>query len=109
MIIHDNLLLNRADPDGLGGTQFLYKVNNYGVAAISKPQEEISNIHWEVDIIKYLTEAPLKYEVCHTTELAAKTLKFYNDKALNEFLGKAFKYFEELDLLENMLPEKDKP
>jgi hypothetical protein len=56
-----------------------------------------------------LTETPLKYEVCHTTELAAKTLKFYNDKALNEFLGKAFKYFEELDLLENMLPEKDKP
>jgi len=108
MIIQDNLLLNRADPDGMGGVQFVYKVNGYGVTAISKPQEEISNIHWEVEVIKYLTEKPLKYEVCHTTELANKTLKFYNDKALNEFLGKAFKYFEELGLLEKMLPGNDK-
>ena len=108
MIIQDNLLLNRADPDGMGGVQFVYKVNDYGVTAISKPQEEISNIHWEVEVIKYLTEKPLKYEVCHTTELANKTLKFYNDKALNEFLGKAFKYFEELGLLEKMLPDNDK-
>ena len=108
MIIQDNLILNRAEPDGLGGMQFLYKVNDYGVTAISKPQEELSNIHWEVDVIKYLTETPLEYEVCHTTELATKTLKFYSDKALNEFLGKAFKYFEELGLLENMLPDSNK-
>jgi len=109
MIIQDNLILNRAEPDGLGGMQFLYKVNDYGVTAISKPQEDISSIHWEVEIIKYLTVSPLKYEVCHTTELADKTLKFYSDKALNEFLGKTFKYFEELGLLENILPENDKP
>lgn len=109
MIIQDNLLLNRAEPDGLGGMQFLYKINDYGIAAISKPQEELSNIHWEVNIIKYIAVTPLKYEVCHTTELAAKTLKFYNDKALNEFLSKAFEYFKELGLLENMLPDKDKP
>jgi hypothetical protein len=109
MIIQENLILNRSEPDGLGGMQFLYKVKDYGVTAISKPQEEISNIHWEVDIIKYLTVTPLKYEVCHTTELATKTLKFYSDRALNEFLGKAFKYFEELGLLENMLPDNDVP
>jgi len=109
MIIQDNLLLNRAEPNGLGGMQFLYKVSEYGVTAISKPQEEISNIHWEVEIIKYLSVNPLKYEICHSTELAKKTLKFYNDKALNEFLDKAFKYFEELGLLENMLPDNNKP
>ncbi len=109
MIIQDNLLLNRAEPDGLGGVQFLYKVKGYGVTAISKPQEELSHIHWEVDVIKYVTEIPLKYEVCHTTDLAKKTLKFYSDKALNEFLDKAFKYFEELGLLENMLPDNDRP
>ena len=109
MIIQNNLILNRSEPDGLGGMQFLYKVNDYGVTAISKPQEEISNIHWEVEIIKYLTVTPLKYEVCYTTELAHKALKFYSDRALNEFLGKAFKYFEELGLLENMLPDNDVP
>jgi hypothetical protein len=108
MIIQDNLFLNRSEPDGMGGVQFLYKVNDYGVTAVSKPQEEISHIHWEVEVIKYSSTKPLKYEICHTTELANKTLKFYNDKALNEFLGKAFKYFEELALLENMLPD-DKP
>jgi len=52
MIIQDNLILNRAEPDGLGGVQFLYKVNDYGVTAISKPQEEITHIHWEVDVIR---------------------------------------------------------
>ena len=108
MITQENLLLNRAEPNGLGGVQFLYKVKDYGLMAISKPQEEISNIHWEVDVIKYLNEKPLEYEVCHTTELADKTLKFYSDKRLNEFLEKAFGYFSELSLLENMLPEQDK-
>ncbi len=106
MILQENLLLNRSEPNGLGGIQFLYKVNEYGVAAISRPQENISNIHWEVDIIKYGDTAPVQYEVCHTTELADKTLKFYNDKSLNEFLQKAFQYFDELTTLENMLPEK---
>lgn len=105
MITQENLLLNRSEPNGLGGVQFLYKVNDYGLAAVSKPQENISNIHWEVDIIKYLNDKPIEYEVCHTTELANKTLKFYNDKMLNEFLQKAFTYFNELSLLEKMLPE----
>ncbi|MFQ5449192.1 MAG: hypothetical protein ACE5E9_01105 [Nitrospinaceae bacterium] len=107
MLIQENLILNRADPSGLGGTQFLYKVNDYGVTAVSRPQENISNIHWEVDIIKYLETRPLRFEVCHTTEMASKTLKFYSDHSLNEFLKKAFSYFKELSLLENMLPDKN--
>ena len=106
MIIQENLLLNRSEPNGLGGIQFLYKINSYGLAAVSKPQENISNIHWEVDVIKYVNEKPVEYEVCHNTELADKTLKFYSDKTLNEFLQKAFGYFNELSLLENMLPEE---
>jgi len=105
MITQENLLLNRAEPNGLGGIQFLYKVNDYGLTAISKPQESISNIHWEVDVIKYLNDKPLAYEICHTTELADKTLTFFNDKTLNEFLQKAFGYFNELSLLEKMLPQ----
>lgn len=108
MITQEHLLLSRAEPNGLGGIQFLYKVNDYGLTAISKPQENISNIHWEVDIIKYVNEKPVKYETCHTTELTDKTLKFYNDKTLNEFLQKAFGYLNELSLLENMLPEDNK-
>ena len=108
MITQEYLLLNRAEPNVLGGVQFLYKVNDYGLTAISKPQENISNIHWEVDVIKYVNEKPMEYEVCHTTELTDKTLKFYNDKTLNEFLQKAFGYFDELSLLENMLPEDNK-
>lgn len=109
MITQDNLLLNRTEPNGLGGVQFLYKINDYGLAAVSRPQENISNIHWEVDIIKYLNDKPVEYEVCHTTELANKTLKFYSDKRLNEFLQKAFGYFNELSLLEKMLPENKEP
>jgi len=109
MLLQENLLLNRAEPNGLGGVQFLYKVRDYGVTAISRPQENISNIHWEVDIVKYLTTTPIQYEVCHTTEMASKTLKFYNDKSLNEFLQKAFRYFDELSLLESMIPENNQP
>ncbi len=106
MVIQDNLLLSRTEPNGMGGTQFLYKVKEYGVVAVTRPEENIANIHWLVDIIRYSNTSPIEYSVCHTTELADKTLKFYNDKSLNEFLEKAFAYFNELDLLEKMLPEE---
>ena len=106
MLIQDNLFLTRSNPSGNGGTQFLYRVKNYGLAALSGPQEEIAMIHWEIEVIKFTKPDTADFEVCHTTELADKTLKFYSDKSLNEFLQKAFKYFEELSTLEKMLPEK---
>lgn len=104
MITEDNLILTRIQPDGDGGTQFLYRVREYGLAVINRPQEDISRIHWEVDVIKYHDEKTLSYEVCHSTDLAQKTLKFFNDKSLNEFIQKAFLYFKELNTLEKMLP-----
>ena len=106
MLIQDNLFLTRSNPSGNGGTQFLYRVKDYGLAALSGPQEEIAMIHWEVEVIKFTKPDTADFEVCHTTELADKTLKFYSDKSLNEFLQKAFQYFEELSTLEKMLPEK---
>jgi hypothetical protein len=81
-------------------------VKNYGLSAISGPQEEISMIHWEVEVIKFSNPETAEYEVCHSTELADKTLKFYTDKSLNEFLQKAFQYFEELSSLEKILPQE---
>ena len=106
MLIQDNLFLTRSNPSGNGGTQFLYRVKDYGLAALSGPQEEIAMIHWEIEVIKFTKPDTADFEVCHTTELADKTLKFYSDKSLNEFLQKAFQYFEELNSLEKMLPEK---
>ncbi len=106
MLIQDNLLLTRSDPSGQGGTQLIYRLKGYGLAAVSRPQEEIAMIHWEVDVIKFKDEATTDHEICHTTELANKTLKFYTDKSLNEFLGKAFQYLEELGSLEKMLPQE---
>ena len=106
MLIQDNLFLTRSNPSGNGGTQFLYRVKDYGLAALSGPQEEIAMIHWEIEVIKFKSPDTADYEVCHSTELADKTLKFYSDKSLNEFLQKAFQYFEELNSLEKMLPEK---
>ena len=106
MLIQDNLFLTRSNPSGNGGTQFLYRVKNYGLAALSGPQEEIAMIHWEIEVIKFTSPDTADYEVCHSTELADKTLKFYSDKSLNEFLQKAFQYFEELNSLEKMLPEQ---
>ena len=106
MLIQDNLFLTRSNPSGNGGTQFLYRVKDYGLAALSGPQEEIAMIHWEIEVIKFTSPDTADYEVCHSTELADKTLKFYSDKSLNEFLQKAFKYFEELSTLEKILPEK---
>lgn len=105
MIIQDNLLLTRTEPDGQGGTQFVYRVENYGISATTRPQEEISRIHWEVEVIKFKAGETLSFEICHTTKLADKTLKLYNDSALNEFLEQAFVYFKELNSLEKMLPE----
>ena len=102
MLTQENLHLTRSAPDGQGGQQFLYKVNQYGISAISRPQEEISQIHWDVEVIKYHDTQAVEFDICHSTELAEKTLVFHNDSSLNEFLGKAFKYFEELGLLENM-------
>ncbi len=103
MFTQENLILQRSNPSGDGGVQFLYEVNGYGIAAISLPMEEISQLHWNVEVIKYTDVGKYKFEVCHTTELADKTLIFYNDKKFNEFLLKAFNYFKELDKLEKML------
>lgn len=103
MLIQDNLVLNRSEPSGLGGRQFLYRVNNFGVSAICHPNENITQIHWEVEVIKFKDGKTLDYEICRTTELAQNTLVFRNDKSLNEFLGKSFAYFKEINLLEGML------
>ena len=106
MLIQDNLFLTRSNPSGQGGVQLLYRVKDYGLAALSSPQEEISMIHWEVEVIKFTNPETADFEISHSTELADKTLKFYTDKSLNEFLYKAFQYFEELDSLEKMLPKE---
>lgn len=103
MLTTKNLALTRAEPDGNGGTQFLYRINNYGIAAVSVPKEEVSQIHWEVDVIKYEDDKTFRYQVCADTELAEKTLIFRNDKSLNEFLEKAFIWFQEVNTLENMM------
>ena len=103
MLIEDNLALTRAEPNGNGGTQFLYRVNDYGVAAHSPPMEEVAQIHWKVDIIKFRNRDTLEYDLCPTTELAKKTLTFRNDKSLNEFLGKCFEYFNQLGKLEDIV------
>jgi len=103
MLTEQNQILARAEPDGQGGTQFIYRVDNYGITAVSSPQEDVSLIHWKVDVIKYHDSHSLKHDLCHTTELADKTLTFRNDKSLNEFLEKAFSYFTELQNLEKTL------
>ena len=102
MLNQKNLHLSRNNPDGEGGYQFLYKVNQYGISAISRPQEELSQIHWDVEVIKYQDTAAIKFDICHSTELAEKALIFHNDSSLNEFLEKAFDYFNELSVLEGM-------
>ena len=102
MLVQENLYLSRSAADGHGGQEFLYKVNQYGISAKSRPQEELSQIHWEVEVIKYKKTAAVKFVVCHDTELAKKTLIFHNDSSLNEFLEKAFNYFKELGILESM-------
>ena len=102
MLIQENLHLSRSAPDGEGGQQFLYKVNQYGISAISRPQEEISSIHWDVDVIKFHETEAVEFDVCHSTELAEKSLIFHNDSSLNEFLKKSVSYFKELELLESM-------
>lgn len=102
MLVQENLYLSRSAADGQGGQEFLYKVNQYGISAKSRPQEELSQIHWEVEVIKYKETAAVKFEICHDTELAKKTLIFHNDSSLNEFLEKAFNYFKELGILESM-------
>jgi len=103
MLVEQNQVLSRIEPNGQGGVQFLYRVNQYGVAAVTSPQENVAQIHWKVDVIKYHDDSTLQYELCHSTELADKTLTFRNDKSVNEFLKKAFDYFTELQNLENML------
>ena len=103
MLIQQNQILSRIEPNGQGGTQFLYRVNDYGVTAVTSPQEDVANIHWQVDVIKYKNNDTLQYDICHTTELASKSLTFRNDKSVNEFLEKAFVYFTELQNLENIL------
>ena len=106
MLTQDNLYLYRSAPDGEGGQQFLYKVNQYGISAISRPQEEISQIHWDVEVIKYHETEAVGFDICHSTELAEKSLIFHNDSSLNEFLEKAFGYFKELGILESMVQKE---
>ena len=35
MLIQDNLVLTRSDPSGMGGTQLIYRIKNYGLTAVS--------------------------------------------------------------------------
>lgn len=105
MLIKDNLVLTRAEPNGLGGLQFLYRVNDYGVSAVSRPAESMTQIHWEVEVIKYKDAATLNYDVYRATELARDTLVFHTDGSLNKFLVKACGYFKEISLLEDMMEE----
>ncbi|HJL72257.1 MAG TPA: hypothetical protein QGI40_00205 [Nitrospinaceae bacterium] len=107
MLVQENLYLTRSATDGQGGQQFLYKVNQYGISAISRPQEEISQIHWDVEVIKYHETKTIKFDICHDTQLAEKTLTFYNDTSLNEFLEKAFEYFNELSTLNDMIAKNE--
>ncbi len=67
MLIQKNLYLSRSAADGQGGQEFLYKVNQYGISAKSRPQEELSQSHWEVEVIKYQETAAVKFVVCHDT------------------------------------------
>ena len=53
MLIQDNLVLTRSDPSGMGGVQLIYRMENYGLTAVNRPQEEISQIHWEVEVVKF--------------------------------------------------------
>lgn len=103
MLTKKNQVLARAEPSGNGGTQFVYRVDNYGITALSRPEEDVMMVHWKVDVIKFKSNSTLEHDLCHDTELADKTLVFRNDKTLNEFLGKAFDYLKELQNLENML------
>ncbi len=103
MLTQKYLALTRAEPNGNGGLQFLYRINNYGISAISLPREEVSQIYWEVDVITYEDDKTFRYQLCKDTELADKTLVFRNDKSLNEFLEKAFIWFQEVNTLENMM------
>jgi len=103
MLNNKNLALTRSEPGGNGGLEFIYRIDQYGVSAISHPREELSEIHWEVNIIKFLDNKTFRYEVCNETELADKTLIFHNDKSLNEFLEKAFVSLGEIKALESML------
>jgi hypothetical protein len=102
MLINKNLALTRSEPGGNGGLEFLYRIDQYGISAISHPREELSEIHWEVDIVKFLDSKTFRYEICTETELADKTLVFHNDKSLNEFLEKAFVSLSEIKTLESM-------
>jgi hypothetical protein len=96
MLVQDYLALTRAEPNGEGGLQFVYRLGQYGVACVSAPKEEVSMIHWSADVIKFKNDATLQYDICHTTELADRTLNFRNDKAMNEFLEKAFTYLKDI-------------
>ncbi|MCF8720346.1 hypothetical protein [Nitrospina gracilis] len=92
MLTEENLVLTRSEPSGHGGLQFVYRIRDYGVAAVNFPTEDITQLEWTVDVIKFHDADTLRYELCHTTELAKSTLKFRNDKAVNDFLQKAFTY-----------------
>ena len=37
MLIEQNQVLSRIEPNGQGGVQFLYRVNQYGIAAVTCP------------------------------------------------------------------------
>ncbi|CAI2718034.1 hypothetical protein [Nitrospina watsonii] len=103
MLTEENLVLTRSEPNGNGGLQFVYRINNYGVAAVNFPTQDITQLEWTVDVIKFRTADGLQYDLCHTTDLAKKTLTFRNDRAVNEFLEKAFVYLKKPNFTEGVV------
>ena len=47
MLIQDNLVLTRSDPSGMGGVQLIYRMKNYGLTAVNRLQEEISQLPFD--------------------------------------------------------------
>ncbi|MGP0565114.1 MULTISPECIES: hypothetical protein [unclassified Nitrospina] len=96
MLTEENLVLTRTEPSGNGGLQFVYRVGNLGVTAVNFPTEDITELEWTVDVVKFQDGETMRYELYHDTDLAKTTLKFRNDKAVNEFLEKAFAHLNEI-------------
>ena len=79
-------------PNAIGGVQRLYRVGNWGLSVIDSPMAHSFRYAWEAAVLKY--DADGNWHLTYDTPLTQDVEVFFNDDEANEFLDRAFAWFE---------------
>jgi hypothetical protein len=93
----DNVVHNGPTRGGLGGTQILYRVGDYGLSVLDSPILHSYPFAWEIAVIRFRSEDSKKdFDLLYDTPLTDDVKVFFNDEDASDFINRAFDFFREV-------------